>query len=390
MTRSLLVALAASTIASVVLGVGLGYAAGRDTLVLLVPLGLLTVLAGHALVTRRRRLGGLRRQFAAVAVFVVVQGAVVVAVFIDRMFLSAHDAALAAVVVGWAAVLGLWSLHLLGGRALADLDAVRATLAAVARGERAVRTGVEGTGEIAELAADVDVMVARLDGEERARRTLVAAVSHDLRTPVTALRLLSEAVEDGVVDGPTAEEYVRRMRTHVGVLGDLIDDLFELSRLESGELRWSMEHVALGELVHDAVEAMRPEATASSVAVRAVLEAGDPLALGDRARLQRVLFNLIQNAIRHTPPDGSVTVRAERAEGGVQIEVADTGAGIPKEERTRVFEAFHRLDPSRSDGGAGLGLAISRAIVEAHGGRIWVADAGPGTRIRVWLQAAAS
>jgi signal transduction histidine kinase len=390
MTRSLLIALGASLVASAVLAVGLGAAAGRDTLVLLVPLGLLTVVAGHALVTRRSRLGGLRRQFAAVAVFVVVQGAVVIGVFIDRMFLSAHDAALAAVVVGWAAVLGLSSLHLLGRRALADLDAVRATLAAVARGERDVRTGVEASGEIAELAADVDAMVARLEGEERARRALVAAVSHDLRTPVTALRLLGEAVQDGVVDGATAEEYVRRMGTHVGVLGDLIDDLFELSRLESGELRWSMEHVARGALVHDAVDAMRPQATASSVAVRAVLEAGDPLAVGDRARLQRVLFNLIQNAIRHTPPDGSVTVRAERADGGVQIEVADTGAGIPGEERTRVFEAFHRLDPSRSDGGAGLGLAISRAIVEAHGGRIWVADAGPGTRIRVWLQAAAS
>jgi signal transduction histidine kinase len=388
MTRSLLVALAATALASAILGVALGADAGWSTIVLLVPLGLLAVLSGHALVTWRQRLGGLRRQFAAVAVLVVVQGGVVVAVFIERMFLSAHDAALTAVVVGWAALLGLWSLHLLGARALGDLDAVRATLTAVAHGRRDVRTGVEGTGELADLAADVDAMVSRLDGEERARRALVAAVSHDLRTPVTALRLLTEAVGDGVVDGDTADEYVRRIATHVTVLGDLIDDLFELSRLESGELRWSMEKVALSELVSDAVEAMRPQAAASSVDVRAVLAADDPLALGDRARLQRVLFNLIQNAIRHTPRDGSVTVRAERSDGGVQIEVADTGAGIPAAERARVFEAFHRLDPARSDGGAGLGLAISRAIVEAHGGRIWVVDASPGTRVRVWLRSA--
>jgi signal transduction histidine kinase len=388
MIRSLLVALAASAVASLVLALAIGGDAAWSTIVWFVPLGVLTVLAAHVLVARRRGLGGLRRQFAAVAVLVVVQGAVVVAVFIDRMFLSAHDAALAAVVVGWAAVLGLWALHLLGARALADVDAIRETLAAVALGRRDVRTGVERSGELAELAADVDAMVARLGGEERARRALVAAVSHDLRTPVTALRLLSEAVEDGVVEGDTAQEYAGRIATHVGVLGDLIDDLFELSRLESGELRWSMEEVALAELVHEVVEAMRPEAAASSVDVRAVLDAGDPLAVGDRARLQRVLFNLIQNAIRHTPPDGSVTVRAERVDGGVEIEVADTGAGIPAAERTRVFEAFHRLDPARSDGGAGLGLAISRAIVEAHGGRIWIVDEAPGTRVRVRLRAA--
>ena len=104
-------------------------------------------------------------------------------------------------------------------------------------------------------------------------------------------------------------------------------------------------------------------------------------------RLQRVLFNLIQNAIRHTPPDGTVIVRTTRHEDGVEIEVADSGAGIPAAERERVFEAFHRLDRSRTDDGAGLGLAISRAIVEAHGGRIWIADAERGTSVRVRLAA---
>jgi signal transduction histidine kinase len=389
MTRSLLVALAGSVLASVVLGLALGEDAAWGTIVLLVPIGVSSVLAGHALVGRRGALGGLRRQFAAVAVLVIAQCALVVAVFTERMFLSGHDAALTAVIVAWAALLGLWMLRLLGARALADLDAVRATLRSVALGRRDVRTGVTGSGELAELASDVDAMVARLEGEERARRALVAAVSHDLRTPVTALRLLSEAIEDGVVDGDTAREYASRIGAHVAVLGDLIDDLFELSRLESGELRWSMEEVALSELVTDAVEAMRPQAAASSVNVRALLDTGDPLAVGDRARLQRVLFNLIQNAIRHTPPDGAVTVRAEHVDGGVEIEVADTGAGIPPAERANVFEAFYRLDPARTDGGAGLGLAISRAIVEAHGGRIWVVDAAPGTRVRVRLRAAA-
>ena len=388
MIRSVIVALVAALVASAAAALALGGDAGPSTFVLLAPLGLLAVFTGHALVARRARLGGLRRQFGALGLLVLAQAAIVVAVFVVRMFVSGHDAFLTAMLVAWAATLGLWVAYLLGARALADLDAVRETLAAVALGRRDVRTGVGGRGEIADLATDVDAMIARLDGEERARSALVAAVSHDLRTPVTSLRLLSEAVEDGVVDGATAEEYVARMAAHVQVLGDLIDDLFELSRLESGELRWSMEQVALGELVRDAVEAMRPQATASSVAVRAVLDAGDPLALGDRARLQRVLFNLIQNAIRHTPPDGAVTVRAERVADGVEIEVADTGPGIPVDERLRVFDAFHRVDPARTDGGAGLGLAISRAIVEAHGGRIWVADAEQGTRVRLRLRAA--
>jgi signal transduction histidine kinase len=388
-TRSLLIALLASAVVSLGCGLALDGEAGRGTLLLLVPLGVITVLAGHALAAHRRRLGGLRRQFAALGLLVVAQAALAVALFVDRMFVSAHDAVLTVVVVAWAAVLGLWAGRLLGARALADLEAVRSTLHRVSEGRRDVRTGVHGTGEIGELAAEVDAMIERLDGEERARRALVASVSHDLRTPVTALRLLSESIEDGVVDEATAEEYVTRMATHVRLLGALIDDLFELSRLESGELRWSMERVALRELVQDAVDAMRPEAATRAVDVRAVLGAGDPLALGDPARLQRVLFNLIQNAIRHTPPDGSVTVRAELVDGGVEIEVADSGEGIPPGERERVFEAFHRLDAARSDGGAGLGLAISRAIVEAHGGRIWIVDGAPGTRVRVRLRAAA-
>jgi signal transduction histidine kinase len=388
MIRSLAVALLAALAASAAAALALGGDAGPDTFVLLAPLGLLGVAAGHVLVARRASLGGLRRQFSALALLVVAQAAIVVAVFVVRMFVSGHDAFLTAMLVGWAATLGLWVAYLLAARAMGDVEAIRATLAAVALGRRDVRTGVGGRGELADLAADVDGMICRLDGEERARSALVAAVSHDLRTPVTSLRLLGEAIEDGVVDGATAEEYVARMATHVRVLGELIDDLFELSRLESGELRWSMEQVALGELVEEAVEAMRPQAAASSVDVRAVLDAGDPLAIGDRARLQRVLFNLIQNAVRHTPPDGAVTVRAERVDDGVEIEVADTGAGIPAEERLRVFDAFHRLDPARSDGGAGLGLAISRAIVEAHGGRIWVADSDRGTRVRLRLRAA--
>ena len=176
------------------------------------------------------------------------------------------------------------------------------------------------------------------------------------------------------------------MRTHVAALSGLIDDLFELSRIEAGEISWTMRQVELRELIDDTVAAMRAPAEARG-------RRGSPpscrrarlLAEADAEKVQRVLFNLIQNAIRHTPADGSVTVRARPPGGGVEVEVADDGEGIPAGDGERVFEPFYRGDASRGEDGAGLGLAISRAIVEAHGGRIWLEDAAPGTRVRFTL-----
>ncbi len=387
MTRGLTIALGTALLLAGLAWAVYDWHAAWVTFAAFAALGIVTVVAGQLLATRRERLGGLRRQALAVGVLVAVQTAIVTALFIELMFVSPHDAFFTALVVVDAAVLGLVTTWAFGRRALRDIDATRSTLAAATDGRRDVRTGVEGGGELADLAADVDAMITRLDGEERARRSLVAAISHDLRTPITSLQLLADAIQDGVVDEATAREYASRMSTHVRALSALIDDLFELSRLESGELRWSMQQVALAELVRDTVEAMRPEADAADVRVRAVIDADDPLAEGDPARLQRVLFNLIQNAIRHTPADGTVTVRTTLVGDAVEIEVADDGSGIPEAQRELVFEPFHRADPSRTDGGAGLGLAISRAIVEAHGGRIWIADADVGTAVRVRLQA---
>lgn len=222
------------------------------------------------------------------------------------------------------------------------------------------------------------------DQSEKARRHLVAAVSHDLRTPITSLRLLAEAVDDRVVDGELRREYVRRMRTHISALSGLIDDLFELSRLEAGDISWSLESVPLGELVSETVAAMRVHAELKRVVVRAEVPLELDAARANPEKLQRVLFNLIQNAIRHTPADGSVVVRAEPVADSIEIEVSDTGDGIAADERDLVFGAFYRggVDAARSKGGAGLGLAVSRAIVEAHGGRIWLPDCTGGTRVR--------
>ncbi|HEV7398895.1 MAG TPA: HAMP domain-containing sensor histidine kinase [Solirubrobacterales bacterium] len=221
---------------------------------------------------------------------------------------------------------------------------------------------------------------------EEARRQMVAAVSHDLRTPLASLRLLVEAIDDGVVTGETRERYLGEMRTHVEALTALIDDLFELSRIEAGEISWTMRQVELRGLIDDTVAAMRVPAEARGVALAAELPPHEVLAQANAEKVQRVLFNLIQNAIRHTPADGSVTIRARDAGGDVEIEVADEGEGISAADGERVFDAFYRGDESRSEDGAGLGLAISRAIVEAHGGRIWLDEGAPGTRVRFTLQ----
>jgi signal transduction histidine kinase len=225
------------------------------------------------------------------------------------------------------------------------------------------------------------------DAAEATRRQMVAAVSHDLRTPLASLQLLVEAVDDEIVDEETRRRYLATMRTNIDSLSTLIDDLFELSRIEAGDIEWSIRQVELGMLVDETVAAMQPEAGAKGVEIRTQLGEPELLARADPEKIQRVLFNLIRNAIRHTPADGSVTVRATTGRGEVEIEVADTGEGIPAAERDRVFDAFFRggEDASRHSDGAGLGLAVSRAIVERHGGRIWLAPAAHGTSVRFSL-----
>ena len=342
--------LAAAVAAVALTAAGAGLAHGRDSALAVVAyLGPVAVATVVAVIVVAARVEGLRRQLVVAGALTAAGVGVSVVLFVEAMYLSRHDALYTILLAGYGLLMGSWAAWLLGRRALR-----------------------------------------RLADAERARRDLIAAVSHDLRTPITSLRLLAEAVDDDIVDADTRREYLALMTTHVKALGAMIEDLFELSRLEAGDIRWSMERVPLEALLTETVDALRPQAEAGGVVVRAEL---DPVAKAARAQpeqLQRVLFNLIHNAIRHTPPDGSVVVRAEPAGPEVQIEVADTGAGITDADRDRVFEPFFRggAQAARGDAGAGLGLAISRAIVEAHGGRIWLAGSGAGTRVRFSLPSA--
>jgi signal transduction histidine kinase len=341
--------------------------------------------------------GSLPRQLALAVAIVVAPVLVALVVVGLLMVVSGHDAALVALIVVGAGVVAVVASKLVADGILRDVEAIRDGLTAVGRGERTVTIETGAKDELSELATAANAMISRLRGEEEARdqsesarRSLIAAVSHDLRTPITSLRLLAEAVGDDIVDGELRRNYLERMRTHIDALGALIDDLFELSRLEAGDINWSLERVPLGELVGETVEAMRLEAEAKGVAVSASVPHGLSPARANPEKLQRVLFNLIQNAIRHTPADGSVVVRAEPVDAGIEVEIADSGAGIAPEERERVFTAFYRggADAARTADGAGLGLAVSRAIVEAHGGRIWLADSPRGAAVRFSLPAA--
>jgi len=227
---------------------------------------------------------------------------------------------------------------------------------------------------------------------EANRRELVAWVSHDLRTPLAGLRAMAEALEDGVVNDPaTVAEYHQRIRGETDRMAALVDDLFELSRINAGALRLSLATVSLGDVVNDAVASASPVAAATGV--RLVAADGDwPTVRGSEPELSRIVANLLRNAIRHTPSDGTVTVTGGRDGDGGWLAVSDACGGIPEADLPRVFDVAFRGEPARTPrsgdgGGAGLGLAIVRGLVEAHRGTVAVRNDGDGCRFVVHLPA---
>lgn len=312
-----------------------------------------------------------------------------------------------AVLLVYAAGLSLALAYVLAGSIADVLTRIRAGAARIADGDLATCIEARTHDELAELADDLNAMAVRLDAAsrqerrlEQSRRELIAAVSHDLRTPLAAIRATIEAILDGVVtDEETIHRYLRTMHDGTKELSRLIDDLFELSRIEAGALILTPEPIAVADLVSDTLERMRPQAAARGVTLDGFAGADLPPVELDARLIGRVLVNLIDNALRHTPAGGRVEVSARRdgaaapdsttgasATSGlstrgpvIRIDVRDTGEGIAPSDLPRLFERFYRGEKSRSreHGGAGLGLAISKGIVEGHGGTIWVEQAHP-------------
>jgi two-component system sensor histidine kinase SaeS len=204
---------------------------------------------------------------------------------------------------------------------------------------------------------------------ENARRDLVRNVSHDLRTPLASIRAMIESINDGVVtDEPTIRRYLKTTQSEVETLSQLINDLFELSQMDAGILELHTEAASVQDLVSDTLESMAAQAALQKLNLEGEVEQGLGPVVMDFPRVQRVLYNLVQNALRHTPSDGAISIRAR-----------DAGEGISTQELQRLFDPGYRRDQARSrgSGGTGLGLSIAKGIVEAHGGRIWV-ESEPG------------
>lgn len=249
----------------------------------------------------------------------------------------------------------------------------------LAAGEFDTHVEVQGLDEVADLSRafnrmshELGVSFDRQRRLEAERRDLIAAVSHDLRTPLTSMRAMIEAINDGVVsDADTVQRYLRLIQGESERLGTLIEDLFELVRIDSGNLELRLNAVPLSELVEGVLAGMRVQAEDKGVRLESRYEQDAPAAV-DAARMERVLVNLVDNALRHTPRGGCVRVTVARHDDRVRLAVSDTGEGISAEDQEHVFERFYRGEKSRSreGGGTGLGLAIARGIVEAHGGSI--------------------
>lgn len=311
------------------------------------------------------------------------------------MFANEHDLQLATVLLifasGIAMVVGYFFTEEITGRIAALSSAARS----LAQGRLETRVAIAGRDEVAALALTFNDMATQLQAVDqkqreldRLRRDLIAWVGHDLQTPLASVRAIVEALADGVVEDPeTVRRYLGTAQRDIESLSALIDDLFQMAQLDAGGLTLEVTGAEVCDLISDTLESFMPLAAQRGVALDGACRDVGVVPL-DVRRIGRVLGNLIGNAIDHTPAGGQVSLNAWRADGRLWIEVRDTGVGIAPEALPHIFDRFFRGEPARprTMGGAGLGLAIARGLVEAHRGRIHVASMpGAGTTFTLEL-----
>ena len=308
------------------------------------------------------------------------------------MFTDQHDLLLATVLLVFATaiatVIGFFASNIIVDRILLLQDASHN----IAQGNFDTRIQITGKDELALLATAFNEMSAQLqqakiteEESENIRRELIAWVSHDLQTPLSSIQAMVEALADGIVpDEETSRRYLLNIKREVHSLSNLIDDLFQLAQLDAGGLKLEIVPDSLITLVNDVISSQSEIANQRSIKLSAAIEENiDPI-LMDSLQVGRVLNNLINNAINHTPNGGSIRIIGNKTGSRVIVTVSDTGRGIAKEDLPFVFDQFYRGEKSRSrsTGGAGLGLAIAKGIIEAHGGDIR-ADSQPGNGTRI-------
>lgn len=363
-----------------------------------------TVGAGVAVVTTMDRASAttLRTRITLSAVVGALVGLLNVLIVSKLMFVStAHDLRLLVALVGFSSLVSLAFGVWIAARVSGQLDVVARRIRGLAMGDYASRLRPDGASEIARQAGELNELATLLQDAsdaraalDRERRNLVVAISHDLRTPLASLRAMAEALADGVVAEPAeVVRYHATIRNEVGRLTRMVDDLFHVAQFDAGAVPLDRHPISLQDVAAEVADGMQARARAAGIALQ--IEASEPLppiAL-DGALMERAVANLVANAIEHTPSGGSIRLVTERLSGAHRLAVSDTGAGIPPEDRERVWEPFYRADPSRTrskgagEGGAGLGLAIVRGVVEAHGGTVALTSSAAGSTFTISLPA---
>jgi len=344
-----------------------------------------TLAIGLAATFLLRMLPTVRLQLAGLALLAVVLPLAAVLLSGWVMFHMGDDVKILAVAAASACVAVAAGL-VLGTSIARRIDRLRSASGALSGGDLTARAPDTGPRELADLGRAFNEMAASLEGLFDARRELVAAASHDLRTPVASITAMLEAIEDGLAE---PEEYVAPLHDQARRLAALVEDLFELARIDAGALAHELRAVSLAPLVESCIRGFEAEARARNVRLERRLEPA-PEARCAPEEVERVLLNLLTNALRHTPSDGTVAVILAPADDQVRVTVEDTGDGLTPEATRRMFDRFWRDDAARGDGaGAGLGLAIARGLVESQGGRIWAEprESG-GARVSFTLPAA--
>lgn len=319
----------------------------------------------------------------------------------NQMYLSEHDLTVAVAVAAISGIVSLALVAVLGWLVARNSRALSHAARRIADGERLESAGRYSNSELNALADELVATSAKLaesrEREQRiaaSRRELVAWISHDLRTPLAGIRAMAEALEDGIAPDPA--RYHRQMRMQVDQLSSMVDDLFELSKIDSGSLRISLEEVSLCDVVSDTVADLRPASRGRDIHVEAPLDE-DLVVMADPRELSRAIGNLLMNAIQHTPEGTPISVAVGLVDDRAMVSVIDAGGGLDEADLERVFEPAWRGSTARTpslhdgaSGGAGLGLAIVKGIMSAHRGEVAVRNVPGGCRFDLLLPRDAS
>ncbi len=310
------------------------------------------------------------------------------------MFINQHDLALATLLLFFAGGISIAFGYFISNTISQSLENLAEGAQQLSQGDFTTRVPVHGENEIAQLSAAFNEMAAKLEQAaenerllDEARRNLVAWASHDLRTPLTSLRVMVDALADGVVDDPESiARYLRQSQNEITRMTNLLDDLFELAQLDAGYQELDYEWINLSDLISDALESFAARAAAQSITLEGSVDPQVDPVWAAPDKLSRILDNLLSNALRHTSKNDSVKLSASNQAGHTIVVVQDSGHGISEQELPLIFDRFYRGEKSRTRdhdeiGGVGLGLTIVKGLVEAHGGEIQVeSKSGEGTK----------